>query len=125
MMGDFNDEPDNVSIKDHLLASVSKDDLPAGAMYNTTAPIQAAGKGTFVWDDQWNLIDQIIISPGLLDTAGYHWKEDSSERLEFSELFFQPPAAGAISRPAGSYSFGEYRETGYSDHLAVGCVIVQ
>jgi hypothetical protein len=125
MIGDFNDEPDNVSVKDHLRAVDSEENMPAGAVYNTTAWIRAANKGSFVWDDQWQLIDQILISPGLLDTAGFHWKEGSSERLEFPELFSQP-AGGAVSRPAATYAFESgYQETGHSDHLPMACVIAQ
>jgi len=125
MIGDFNDEPENVSLKDHLRAAVSPENLPPGALYDTTAPIRAANKGTFVWDDRWILIDHIIISPGLLDDAGYHWKAQSSERIESPELLYQPSFPGSIPRPAGSYSSDGYQENGHSDHLAVGCVIVQ
>jgi hypothetical protein len=71
------------------------------------------------------LIDQVIVSPGLLDDDGYRWKANSTELIEFPEVLFQPPDAGAISRPRGSYLDDAYQENGYSDHLAVGCVIVQ
>ena len=125
MMGDFNDDLENVSIKDHLRAVTSSENLPPGALHNTMAPLQAANKGTFVWDNTWRLIDQIIISPGMLDRDGFRWKANSSERIEFPEVLFQPPDAGAIARPFGSYLNGAYHENGYSDHLAVGCVIVQ
>ena len=37
LVGDFNDEPDNVSLKDHLRSSATKDNLPAGSLYDTTA----------------------------------------------------------------------------------------
>ncbi|MEX2308517.1 MAG: endonuclease/exonuclease/phosphatase family protein [Pirellulales bacterium] len=123
MVGDFNDEPDNVSVKDHLRALASQENLPSGALYNTTARIRAGGDGTFVWDNKWQLIDQIIISAGLLDEAGYHWKSESSDRLEYPELFFQPSFPEAIPRPSKSYSEVDFHENGYSDHLAVGCVI--
>jgi len=125
LVGDFNDEPDNVSIKDHLRAVATRDTLPAGALYNTSAPIKAANKGSFVWDNDWNLIDQVIISPGLLDDAGYHWKADSTERIEFPEVFYHPSYPDAIPRPSRSYSDNRFHENGYSDHLAAGCVIVQ
>ncbi len=125
LVGDFNDEPANVSINDHLRSRASKDNLSPGALYNTTAPIRAANSGTIVWDNHWQLFDQIIISPGLLDAAGYHWKAGSSKRVEFPELFFQPSFPGAIRRPSRSYSNDDFHENGFSDHLAVGCVIVQ
>jgi predicted extracellular nuclease len=125
MIGDFNDEPDNISLKDHLRAAATKDNLPPGSLYDTTAPLRAAGKGTFVWDNQWNLIDHIIISPGLLDEAGYHWKADSSQRIDYPELLYQPPFPGSIPSPATSYSNNEFQQKGYSDHLPVACVIAR
>ena len=125
LLGDFNDEPRNTSIKDHLRAATSPDDLSAGSLYNTTAPIRAAEKGTFVWDNQWELLDQVIISPGLLDAAGYRWKPGSSQRVEYPELFFHPNFPDAIPRPSRSYSADRFHENGYSDHLPVACTIVQ
>ncbi len=125
MLGDFNDEPDNVSLKVHLRAETSMANLPPGALYNTTAPIRAAGKGTFVWDNKWQLIDHIVISAGLLNDAGYRWQAESSQRLEDPELFFYPRFPGAIPRPSKTYSDNDFHKNGYSDHLAVGCVIVQ
>jgi endonuclease/exonuclease/phosphatase family metal-dependent hydrolase len=125
MIGDFNDEPDNISVKDHLRAADSKENLLAGALYDTTAPMSADNKGTFVWDNTWQLIDHVIISQGLLDEAGYRWKADSSERIEHPELIFHPSFSDAIPRPSKSYSDDNFHESGYSDHLAVGCVIVQ
>ena len=52
-IGDFNDDPDSVALKDHLHAVDSSDNMPAGAVFDTLAPVHAAGKGTFVWDDKW------------------------------------------------------------------------
>src|SRR5215475_15851249 len=40
-VGDFNDEPDDEAIKDHLRATKSDDDLSAGKLLDTTAPIKA------------------------------------------------------------------------------------
>jgi endonuclease/exonuclease/phosphatase family metal-dependent hydrolase len=123
LVGDFNDEPDNVSIKDHLRAAASDTDLPAGSLFDTTAAIRAANQGTFVWNDQWQLIDHVIVSPGLLDESGFRWKRGSSQRVEFPELFFQPNLPGAIPRPSRSYSDNNFHRAGFSDHLPVACVI--
>ncbi len=112
-------------LKDHLRASATKDKLPAGSLYDTTAPMRAENKGTFVWDDRWQLIDHIIVSPGMLDAAGFHWKPDSSQRLEFPELFFQSRRPGAIARPNQSYTSNDFHGSGHSDHLPVSCVITK
>jgi endonuclease/exonuclease/phosphatase family metal-dependent hydrolase len=125
MMGDFNDEPENVSVKEHLRTAASKEKLPPGTLYNTTAHLRDANKGSFVWDDQWQLIDQIFISPGLLDAAGFRWKEGSSELISSPELLYQPGFPGAIPRPAATFTRDGYQENSYSDHLAIACVILQ
>ena len=125
VIGDFNDEPDDVSLRVHLRAAGTPDNLPAGSLYNTTAPLAAQGKGTIVWDNAWQLLDQIIVSPGLLDDDGFRLKPDSSQPLEFPQLFYRPRDPRAIRRPSRSYSRDQFHEEGYSDHLPVVCVIEQ
>lgn len=125
MLGDFNDEPDDVAIREHLRAAKSDDHLPPGSLFNTTAPIKESGKGTIVYKNKWELFDQVIVSPGLLDTAGFHWKKDSSRRIDFPELIFRPKSDEEIPRPNQVYTGKVFHKTGYSDHLPVGCVLVQ
>ncbi|MEX0641717.1 MAG: endonuclease/exonuclease/phosphatase family protein [Pirellulales bacterium] len=125
LLGDFNDEIMNVSLTKFLRVSPTPENLPAGTLYDTGAYLQAAGKGTYVYENKWDLLDHIIISPGLLDSHGYHWKPGSTQTVEFPEVFFHPRFPGAISRPSRSYSGSNFHKDGYSDHLAVGCVIVQ
>lgn len=123
LVGDFNDEPDNVSIKDHLRAAASEVDLPSNSLFDTTAIIRQENNGTFVWNDKWELIDHVIISPGLLDENGFRWVRGSSQRVEFPELFFHSRRPGAIPRPSRSYSENNFHRTGYSDHLPVSCLL--
>ncbi len=125
MLGDFNDESTDPSIRDHLRAVTSKEKMPPDAMFETTAPIRAAGKGTFVYKNKWDMLDHIFISPGLLDSAGFRWKTGSSKRFENPELFYQPKYRDAIKRPSSTYSGNAFHKNGYSDHLPLGCVIVQ
>jgi endonuclease/exonuclease/phosphatase family metal-dependent hydrolase len=125
LLGDFNDETDNVSMTKFLLVAPKQESLPAGTLFDTTAHIREEGKGTFVFDNKWDLLDHIIISPGLLNNGGYHWKPNSTERIDFPELFFKPRFPGSIERPNGSYNRDTFFEKGYSDHLPVGAVLVQ
>jgi len=125
MLGDFNDESEDPSIRDHLRAATSDSSLPPGALFDTTAHIKAAGKGTMVYNNKWDLLDHIIVSAGLLDSTGFRLKKDSAQRLEYPELFFRPRGKGAIPRPNESYTENRFHKTGYSDHLPVVCVIAQ
>ncbi len=123
LVGDFNDESDNVSIAKFLRVAKTPEKAVDGTLYDTTAHLAAEGKGTLVYDDKWELIDHIIISPGLLHGNSFTWKAGSSQRLEFPELFFHPRGQGEIPRPSKSYSGNDFHKDGYSDHLAVECLI--
>jgi endonuclease/exonuclease/phosphatase family metal-dependent hydrolase len=125
MLGDFNDESDNESIRDHLRAAKTDVKLPAGSLFDTTAYIRENGKGTFVYKNKWELIDHIIISPGLLDPAGFRWKKGSSKRIDFPELIFTSRDEEQIPHPNESYTADKFHPSGYSDHLPLGCLIVQ
>jgi endonuclease/exonuclease/phosphatase family metal-dependent hydrolase len=125
MVGDFNDEPDNQSIRDHLRAAKTADNLPPGSFFDTTSPIVDTGKGTIVYKNEWDLFDHVIVSPGLLDPAGFQWKKGSSRAIDFPELIFHPRGKGEIDRPNQSYTRNDFHKTGYSDHLPVGCILVQ
>jgi hypothetical protein len=125
MLGDFNDESDDPSIRDHLRAAKSEDHLPPGSLLDTTATIKDGEKGTIVYKNKWESIDHVIISPGLLDSAGFHWKKGSTRRIDFPELIFHPKSDKEIPRPNQVYTGKIFHKTGYSDHLPVGCVLVQ
>jgi predicted extracellular nuclease len=125
MLGDFNDESTDESIRDHLRTATTSDNLPAGTMFDTTAKIKEAGSGTFFYKGKWDMLDHILISPGLLDHVGFHWKEGSSERLEYPELFYQPTFPNAKKIPSATYTRNDFHENGYSDHLPLECVIEQ
>jgi endonuclease/exonuclease/phosphatase family metal-dependent hydrolase len=125
LVGDFNDHSDDTAIRDHLRTVKSADHLSTDSLLDTTAPIADEGKGTFVYKNKWDLLDHIIISPGLLDAAGFHWKKGSSRRIDFPELIFHPKSDKEIPRPNAAYTGKVFHKTGYSDHLPVGCIIVQ
>ncbi len=125
MLGDFNDHSEDSALRDRLRAAKSDDNLPPDSLLDTTAHISDGGKGTFVYNNKWDLLDHIIISTGLLDPTGYHWKKGSSQRIEFPELIFHPRGKGEIDRPNQSYTRNNFHPTGYSDHLPVGCVLEQ
>jgi endonuclease/exonuclease/phosphatase family metal-dependent hydrolase len=124
LLGDFNDETENVSLAKFLLVAPTQENLPAGWLFDSAAHIKHDGKGTFVYENKWDLLDHVIISPGLLDNHGYRWKPNSTVRIDFPELIFKPRFPGAIERPNGSYNRDTFFEKGYSDHLPVGTVIV-
>jgi hypothetical protein len=63
MLGDFNDYIDNASIRDHLRAVVDPDRRTVTSLLDTTGPIRAAGKGTYVYKNKWHRMDRFIVIP--------------------------------------------------------------
>jgi predicted extracellular nuclease len=124
ILGDLNDEPTNVSVKDHLKASGDPKNLPAGHLFNTTWALkQDPNEGTYVFQNKWEVIDNVIVSPGLLDTKRFRWKEASTKPVKFDYQMFKPSNPNQIPRPSRSYTGNSFHKDGYSDHLPIGCVI--
>ncbi len=73
-MGDFNDDPNNRSIKKILTPPSAKN--PA-ELYNAAEPTFKKGFGTLAFNGMWNLFDQMILSPALVDKDGTEYKPDS------------------------------------------------
>jgi predicted extracellular nuclease len=129
VIGDLNDTPDDPSIKEGLRAVGNKDDVKPGMLLDTTFPIHAKHEGTHVFENKWFLLDHVIVSPGLLDKRGFRWQADSTVAITSTEQMFSPKGSDMIARPSRTYSgmgdIHNFHDTGYSDHLPVGCVIEQ
>ena len=133
VMGDFNDEPFNLSLLDHLRASSGTDkleerftqsevrdwrDYKSEGVYLFNCMWRELGKpdhGSFFFSSQtntMNVFDQLIVSRGLFyGESGLKMEVDSAE-------VFQPSIMkkGTKGRPKG---FDEKRKNGYSDHFPV------
>ena len=88
------------------------------------APIATLpNRGTYVFHNKWETIDQIMVSPGLLNSAGFKWKAGSTSEVKFPEQIFTPSDPTSIPRPNRTYSGNAYHASGISDHLPVGCIL--
>ena len=66
LTGDFNDETNNNSITKILEAKGSIEEDPGANLINCSAKLDKEGKGTYNFRGNWNMLDQMIISSGLL-----------------------------------------------------------
>ncbi|MEZ6140966.1 MAG: hypothetical protein R3B84_10380 [Zavarzinella sp.] len=121
LMGDFNDYPTNDSIVKNLRAVEEKESLPAGALYNTMWPIERAKRGTYVFRNKWEIIDHIIVSPGMLDDQHLTWKV--TRESAFPYQIFTPKDDKQIPRPNRNFSGNIYHSAGISDHLPLVCIV--
>ena len=121
IMGDMNDDPINKSMTEGLRAKANIEEVGENDMYNPWYNILVKeGKGTLMYNGSWNLFDQIILSPNLLNRNGVN---DYSSLKLFSHQVFR---RDYLIQQEGKYK-GSPKRThaggvwlrGFSDHLPV------
>ena len=115
IMGDFNDEPTNKSLLDVLGAQTDSMNLASSRLYNLTGPLDAIGEGTFNFQGNWQMLDQIIISSNLL-ASNTAFRIGNFQVYKAEDLFFTHPEYGLS--PDRTYG-GDNYFGGFSDHLPV------
>ena len=144
VLGDFNDDPFNISLAGVLLATHNRDRVSAAAaipagrgdaalrtyvngtlpLYNPcwgalTAP--EGPKGTLFWNNDWYLFDQVLFSSSLLD---------NTEKTAYAEGSFRIHAPETVEGPRGEViafctrkgvpkAFDPKSKRGVSDHLPI------
>ncbi|ARN72278.1 endonuclease/exonuclease/phosphatase [Nonlabens tegetincola] len=107
ILGDFNDDPENDSIKNVI--------IPQG-FNNVTAPLKTFYRGTLNHQFKWNLFDQIIISQSL--------ENDIPKSLYFSkanifdDIMLRQWKGKYRGQPSRTFVGRRYKG-GYSDHFPV------
>ena len=106
ILGDFNDNPTNNSIKQHLV----QDDF-----HNPFELIYDTGKGTSTHDNKWHLFDQIILSKNF-----FNEDNDLTYRKAaiFEEHFLKSWKGKRKGDPFRTY-IGKWHQGGFSDHFPV------
>jgi predicted extracellular nuclease len=118
IMGDFNDEPTNVSIDSVLAAghysSASRD--AKKTLQNLAWERKSKGEGTLKYRNEWDLLDQIIVSNPMVEKSNISYLNGSftiykrDYMIETEEKY-----AGS---PLPTYGGNKYLG-GYSDHFPV------
>ena len=127
VMGDMNDDPIDKSMAGILKGKANIKDVNEGDMYNPWYNILVKeGVGTLLYQGSWNLFDQILLTPNLLN------KDD---KKDFSSLKFwknQIFKRDYLFQTEGKYKGSPKRTTaggvwldGYSDHLPVVVYLVK
>jgi len=118
IMGDFNDNPDNKSIEMVLNAKEFQKKASYKQLINLHASAFKDKEGTLVFQNQWFLFDQIIISKNLLANKkkGIFLKEPKAHIFKADFILFTHKD-GSIS-PNRTY-VGNRFVKGFSDHLPV------
>ena len=119
IMGDFNDEPDNKSIFETLRAKPYSTNMKPDELCNLFyAHAKQKNKGSYKYGKLWNMLDQIIVSPNLLDQKRNFHALPESAVIFLQNFMMTDDKTHGGKRPKKMYSGMKY-EGGYSDHLPV------
>lgn len=118
IMGDFNDQPDDLSIVKYLKALPYENNISANSVYNLSAGWKEGDKGTTKFRAQWYIFDQIIVSGKLLDHRSGLYVERGSAKIADMPFLFEPDDRYGGVKPLRTY-YGYTYQGGFSDHLPV------
>ena len=122
-----NSKSDLDSIQDEIKSRLDEIDRVSGqTQFNGVNVLAKDGRGTLMYDGKWNLFDQIVMTPNLLDLDG---KKDYSTLKFFKNEIF---SRNYLFQTEGRYK-GNTKRThaggvwlnGYSDHLPVVVYLVK
>lgn len=121
IMGDFNDQPSNKSIFNVLGARPINKNIKKENLYNLFYHYEKIdSKGTYKFQREWNVLDQMIVSGTLLNNNdNFHIKPETSKIVDIEFLLTEDKTNGG-KRPKKTYH-GMKHEGGFSDHLPI-CV---
>lgn len=112
-MGDFNDYPNNTSMTEVMNCEPGADQM----LTNMTYRFHADGIGTYNYRGEWGMLDQFIVSDGLLYSAKGCATSDSAVVVFKEDWMLYFPESGSPS-PSKTYGGPNYYG-GYSDHLPI------
>jgi len=115
-MGDLNDDPFNVSMKEVLKTKEDREDVKGKDLYNPMEAMAKSGNGTLAYRDGWNLFDQIVFTAPLLekDYSEYRYYKAGI----YNKVYLSNKRGRYKGYPFRSFSNGTYTG-GYSDHFPV------
>jgi predicted extracellular nuclease len=115
VMGDFNDEPSNISISEILKAKRQMVECNNHELYNPFYSIMKEGRGSYKYEGDWDMLDQIMMSKSMSNHKGISYKENSANVFDPIWLYYKE------SKQHGPYRtfLGNKYYGGYSDHFPV------
>ncbi len=119
LTGDFNDYPQNRSIR-HVLGASAPPASPAPRnLYHLLArKAQNKEYGTYKYQGEWGLLDHLIVSGSLLNaSAPFYTNEGEADMARLPFLLTKDEKYGG-DQPFRTY-YGMKYQGGYSDHLPV------
>ncbi|MEZ4722035.1 MAG: hypothetical protein R2813_09195 [Flavobacteriales bacterium] len=116
-MGDFNDHPDDESVKRLENCEKSSD----ACLVNMHKHLTSEGKGTHAYKDEWGVLDQMLVGQNVVGaTTGFSAIDNSGETVSFDWMMYESKDKKLF--PSRTYG-GAHYYGGYSDHLPITLIL--
>jgi len=118
IMGDLNDHPTDENVEKVLGAVSQNSTVERFYLINLLYEEHQEKKGTHSYKNEWGVLDNIIVSPGLLNAKkGARTKNENA--CIFKQDWMIYTNKNGDQSPARSFSGPKFHEDGYSDHLPI------
>jgi endonuclease/exonuclease/phosphatase family metal-dependent hydrolase len=119
IMGDFNDEPSNRSLLQTLNAQPVSKNISGKGLYNLFSGFEKRkNTGSYKFQRQWNILDQIIVSGNLIEGSCSIMVHPHTASIFYRDFMLIDDGTNGGKRPKKTYHGRRY-EGGYSDHFPV------
>ncbi len=116
-MGDFNDHPDDESMKDILRAKKTIAELGNEDLLNLVWQYEFK-KGTHKYQHEWGILDQFVVTPALMDSTARIYSTMRASQIYDAPYLLEPEKDGVGKITNRTYIGFKYHG-GYSDHLPI------
>ena len=125
VLGDFNDEPFDVSMVEYALSERSKrrvisDRTEKPYLFNLSWELTGEGTGTHYYGGTFGMLDQILVNKPVLNGESPFKLGSGFEILKFDEMVKSLGRPKRFGRPS---SPSQYDEDGFSDHIPIAIVL--
>ena len=121
IMGDLNDDPSDKSLTEGLEAKQwdrnTSNELIVNGLYNLASGVKRDGLGSYYYQKNWEVIDQIIVSGNLLAENSTLVTQDQESIFKEDFITYLEKKSG-LRLPNRTYTGPIYRG-GFSDHFPV------
>lgn len=115
-LGDFNDHPDDISMKEVLRAKKDTINLTEGDLVNLMWQYAESGAGTHKYQHVWGVLDQVIVSQNLIFSKNSLFASLSTAHIFKAEWLLEKDDVGEkLNRTYVGFKY----HGGYSDHFPI------
>ncbi|HRS53201.1 MAG TPA: endonuclease [Bacteroidales bacterium] len=121
-MGDYNDEPENISLKYYLKSEYFVNTPTSDKLYNLMFSLKKDNKGTHFYKGEWNVLDQFIVSGALLQKKHTLYVKNNKAMVFNPGWITQKYKSTNEKIPLPTYEGLKYIG-GFSDHFPIYMII--